>query len=117
MDSKFKSFIIHILRRGHYKWAPKGEALTAARVSRGVYKCAKCSLTFKKKMVNVDHIQPVIPVKEGFTDFDTYIKRLFVPKELYQILCINCHDAKSGIENHQRKAYKSRPIDKKKIVK
>ncbi len=48
-----KAFVIMILRRGSYKWYARTEALRAARISRGIYRCAHCKLEFKKKEIQL----------------------------------------------------------------
>lgn len=112
VDSKFKSFIIQLLRKGTYKWKARTEAYKEARVSRGVYKCAQCLNQFTNKQIHLDHVQPVVDIKTGFIDWNTYIDRLFPPKEGWQVLCELCHDNKTKIENEMRQFFKKK---KKKI--
>ena len=58
MNPKKKAFLISLLRKGTYRWAPRSEAKKAARVQVGVfstgrgkfgYKCAICGEVFKEK--------------------------------------------------------------------
>lgn len=105
------NFVKNTLRRASYRWPPRDEAIRAARVARGFYKCSQCEIdTFKRHEVELDHVEPVIPIKDGFTTWDEYIRRLFPNAEGYQVLCKTCHGAKTMIEdtlraeyNHQRK--------------
>lgn len=95
-------------------WPGRTKALQAARVDRGLYKCAICEGKFKKGEYHLDHIDSVVPIDGGNrrkddlsrVDFNLYIDRLFVPPEKYQVLCINCHDSKTKLEDSMREFYK-----------
>lgn len=102
-----KTFLIPILRHASLRWWARTEALSRARVERGLYKCAMCAGEFKKAEVHVDHIIPVVKVRDGFTNWDDYINSLFVSPEELAILCIPCHNGKSDVELELRKNYKS----------
>lgn len=102
IDKKLKSFVISILRRATYRWKPRSEAYHRNKVERGRYTCEMCKQVFARKEVQVDHIEPVIPVETGFTTFDNYIERMFCNSEGFAILCISCHEQKTAIENNQR---------------
>lgn len=102
---KLKKFIIPLLRRGSYRWPERNECLKAARVERGLYKCSNCEQIFKSKEVQIDHVEPVVPLKvteEGQT-WDSYITRMFCEVSGYQILCTTCHTMKSAVEVQTRK--------------
>jgi len=94
-NSLRKAFVIKHLRRASLKWPPRYSALVDARVARGLYKCAKCKGIFKGKEIHMDHIDPVISKKEGFVDYNTYIKRLLCEKPNFQALCVFCHKDKT----------------------
>jgi hypothetical protein len=111
-QSKFVNFIKNTLRRASYRWPGRNEALVAARKSRGLYQCAICKVdSFKRQEVNLDHIEPVVPIEsswhqeDGSPDWNIFIKRLFVGQEGFQVICLNCHDAKTQIEDEMRAAY------------
>ena len=55
-----------VLRSASFRWKPRGEALKAARVERGKYKCASCEELFGPKEIILDHIDPVVDPKVGF---------------------------------------------------
>ena len=97
-----KDFVIATLRRASYRWFSRSEALTRARISRGVYKCEMCLQPFPKKEVHLDHIHPIVPVT-GFDTWDGYIERLFCNVDGFSVLCENCHYAKTSVETSQRK--------------
>lgn len=101
------TFIKNILRRGSFYWKPRTEAMTAARVSRGQYKCALCTDLFGPKEVALDHIHPVVDPRHGFVSWDDYINRLFCPAEGFQVICHSCHDSKTRIEDSLREQYKT----------
>lgn len=103
MVSKYtdeQKWLIHELRRLHSKWGPRKITYVAARVERGKYKCAHCGGIFGPKFIDLDHIKPVISVQDGFIDWNTYIDRLFVSKDGYQVLCKTCHKQKTHVEEN-----------------
>lgn len=108
LDKKLKSFVVATLRRASYRWIPRSEALSAARVRRGVYTCNHCKLEHPKKNIEIDHIMPIVPV-EGWDTWDGFIGRLFCDVIGYQILCCGCHSLKSVKENEQRRLHA--PVD------
>ena len=124
MDSKFKSFIIGLLRRGSMRWKPAQEALNSSKevyfitstkgkkLRRVKFKCASCKKYYCRKEICLDHINPVVDPKKGFTTWDDYINRMYVPKSGYQTLCIGCHRYKTALEKNERKLNK--PLTKKK---
>ena len=93
-----KSFIIASLRRASLYWPYRNIALRNARVARGMYKCAQCGNVQHKKLVRVDHIEPVVKLS-GLTDWNVYFARMFVKAEQFQILCIECHSQKTKEES------------------
>jgi len=93
---------------------------TKDNIRRVKFRCAVCGELFDKKEVEVDHIEPVIPL-EGLPklgdlpDYNVYIARLFCPLEDLQVICKIDHKAKSKEENARRR--KLRPPAPKKRVK
>ena len=82
------------------------------------YTCAECKKKFKGTEVAVDHIDPVIPIDETFTDWNTFVDRLWCDKENLQVLCSyliknihlhgnipSCHHKKTQEEKAARKAF------------
>lgn len=115
--SEFNNFIKNLLRRGSYRWKPRDEAIRNSRVARGFYKCAHCNVdTFKRQEVELDHVHPVISIESGFTNWDDFITRLFVQADGFQVLCKNCHMAKTMIEDQLRAEYNAerKTIEKEK---
>ncbi len=101
------TFVKGLLRRGSFHWKARTEAMVAARVERGKYLCASCGDLFGPKEVDLDHNEPVIDPKTGFTTWDSYIERLFCPAEGFSVLCKACHEAKTKIEDVMREHYKT----------
>lgn len=109
-EARFHSFITSGLRSTHSRWGPKAAAKREAWVSRGVYKCAVCGkegpatlppLEGRKRRRNnaaVDHIEPVVDPAVGFIDWNTYIDRMFVELDSYQVVCYSCHSIKTKQE-------------------
>jgi len=64
--------------------------------------CAKCKESFTMRDVQVDHIDPVVPVGRELQSWDEYICRLFCGVDNLQVLCKPCHKEKSNNENSQR---------------
>lgn len=110
-EKKLKKFLISVLRRATYKWQDRNEALKEARIERGTYICASCKELFGPKEIVIDHIIPVVSTKDGFIDWNEYVKRMFVEKDGFQILCNPCHDGKTAIEDNLR------PTKEKKVKK
>ena len=108
-EARFNSFITSALRGAIKRWAPKSSIKQKARQSRGMYLCASCgeigpaSIRIKGKKYDnavVDHIIPVVDPEVGFTTWDDFIERLFCEEDNLQVLCHNCHDAKSTKERN-----------------
>jgi len=102
------TFVKGLLRRGTFHWRARTEAMQAARVSRGQYRCAMCQDLFKAGEVDLDHIEPVVDPKTGFTTWDDYINRLFCEADKFQVICHGCHDHKTRLEDMMREHYKTK---------
>jgi len=111
-QARFNSFITSVLRMGMRKWEPVYHALDLACVGRRLnkatgrqvkkYECAGCAKVFLRQEVQVDHIEPVVDVSEGFAGWDSYIARLFCEVDNLQVLCKECHSIKTANERKQR---------------
>lgn len=69
------------------------------------FRCHQCGKPFSRKEVQVDHIEPVIPIGMSIDDltWDTIISRLFCSPENLQVLCKPCHQKKTNEERKLRK--------------
>jgi 5-methylcytosine-specific restriction endonuclease McrA len=113
-EARWVSFVKGVLRAGSNKWPPKWECKRAARTERGVYKCegfarsrhtVPASIVVKGKRQNnifVDHVAPIVG-GNGFTSWDDFIEGLYCEVDNLQVLCKECHDAKSKAERTLRK--------------
>lgn len=124
--AKFNSFIKNNLRSATRKWAPIQKCKKKAHVARGLYKCDECGQEVpptvfdeeKRKRVKnifVDHIEPIIDPAVGFTTWDECIERMFCDSSNLQLLCKQCHSAKSQEEievaKKRRAASKEEPFE------
>jgi 5-methylcytosine-specific restriction endonuclease McrA len=105
-EFNLKGYLFGSLRK-IWRWSPERRlALQLAEVlgtaAKDSYQCAKCDNVFPKKLIQVDHIDPVISPATGFTTWDNYIERLFVKADKLQVLCKGCHKNKSVEENNWR---------------
>lgn len=84
------------------------QALCKERGPRGgkQYICNECEKCFGSRLVQVDHIKPVVPLNMKAQDMslDTYIRRLWCALSNLQVLCTECHKAKTKIEKSKRSA-------------
>ena len=112
-EAKYRSFIRGNLRRTSTRWPPIGDCLRAARISRGLYKCAECKQSVEAsirvdgrriKNVHVDHILPIVDPEIGFVSWDALIERMFCEPDNLQVLCHSCHTKKTNEEKAMAKA-------------
>jgi len=109
-EQKVKSFVTRELRRASIRWPEKSEALKLSRKERGKYQCDSCRELFDRTAVHLDHRDPVIDIKRGWTDFNDFINRLFISADKYDVLCIPCHNSKTSLEDAMREHYKTKDI-------
>jgi 5-methylcytosine-specific restriction endonuclease McrA len=120
-----QAMLLSALRRCFRKYPPYTETLKNAKkeyyiksrksdkkLRRVHFKCACCGEYFSSKDIRVDHIEPVVDIKVGFVDFNTYIERLFCDATNLQAICKNDHDIKTKIENKQRRKQKNKVVVK-----
>ena len=70
------------------------------------YKCSDCKELVKSTEIQVDHIQPVIPLNGNLAEMTLNEYALRVFKSKCQLLCTVCHKLKSKSENSQRRKFK-----------
>lgn len=85
------AYIKAALRRTWGRSKQRQSALNAAKISYGIYQCAECKKSTRRKDIHVDHIIAV----GKFTSFDIYIERLFCDTVGLRILCKPCHKIKT----------------------
>ena len=111
-EGRLKSFITSVIRGGFRKYPEKYECLNAAKAGKQVnvktgrlaehYKCNHCGVAYPAKDVQVDHIDPVVDLSQGFVNWDVYIKRMYVDSSGLQVLCSACHTVKTAAERQSR---------------
>lgn len=109
--ARIHSFIVSGLRAASRRWPPKYETLAEAAVGIKTnvktgrlakhYKCAHCKGEFPGSEIDIDHTIPVVDPATGFTTWDSFINRLFCPKENFAALCKPCHKIKTKMENNE----------------
>jgi hypothetical protein len=131
MDKKFKGKIISSLRKLSFTFPPRNAVKKRQKRGPSTFECESCgvliyegsrnledqieileldkNIPIIKGKTNLDHIDPVIPL-EGFPnkvwDWDVYINRLFCKEDGFSLLCENCHNTKTEIEDDIRKSSK-----------
>lgn len=115
-EARYNSFIKSALRTASVRWPPRYQCLHDAFITKGInpatgrvakmYRCQKCKGTFTAANMEVNHIEPVIPVS-GFDSWDNVIERLFCERAGLEALCKPCHKSVTKFENQQRKDNKN----------
>ena len=114
MDTRFKNWLIHQLRRLSFKHPGRGlkhqsrekQPVGIKGKDVYVYPCQRCGAYLRPKELKLDHIVPVIDPGRGFITWDSFIERLFCEPDGFQVLCSTCHKKKTEEENFQRKELK-----------
>ena len=92
---KVKQFLTHKIRLAWRFYSEKRRICLRSR---------RCRICEQGGRIFADHIHPVVDVKKGFVDWNTYIKRMFEGD--LQPLCAICHKLKSKKEGEARRKYK-----------
>lgn len=102
--------VVNFLRkhRREQQWTKKDGSI--AKKPHVFYKCAKCQKEFNSANIQVDHIEPVVPlnIPSKHLSYNTLIERLFCDESNLQILCKVHHKEKSQQENVIRKEWLSK---------
>lgn len=83
---------------------PRFTTLGKLHAKPGVeYLCAVCNSWKPAKLISgADHIDPVVSIDIGFTDWNAFVARLFCQKVNLQVICIDCHKSKTNVERVAR---------------
>lgn len=109
-------YLVCALRKVWY-WSPERKAvLKAAQLAKDTWKCAVCSRSFlkleyitkkgrKRRRMDgsVDHIIPLGTQPRSWTEYSSYLERLFCSVSNLQAICSTCHKPKSKAENAARR--------------
>ena len=107
-----KTFLTGKLRSASLLWPARQDVYDRIRVERGKYKCEICEEIFKRKEIDIDHVEPVIDIQIGFIDWNTYIENLFCEADNLQGICKSCHSVKTEQEKEMRMFYKQKLKEK-----
>ena len=123
-DPKRFNFLLGSWKRLFSRHPTRKEVLMAARIEKPKYKkdgtrakkdsvfytCNSCGKLIKSTEIQVDHIEPVIPVNMAAIDlsWEEVEARLFCDKSNLQVLCKKCHKIKSTEENKLRRENKKK---------
>lgn len=105
-ERSLKSKLISALGRVWMTWGPRNEVKRRCKVEgkTGWFRCEICKQ--EREKLEVDHREPVVPIADGFTDWNQYIASKFVQADKLQGLCRDCHVEKTKKENVARKLAK-----------
>lgn len=113
-EARYRGFIRSALRGAWMRWPPNHSVKQSARTGYGEYTCAgykRSAHTIgasvvidgkRKNNVFTDHIEPV----GGDGDWNKVIENLFCEVYNLQLLCKECHDAKTKDERDVARARK-----------
>jgi hypothetical protein len=88
-------------------WIKKGGE--RAKRDHVEYQCYTCKKWVGSVHISVDHVDPVIP-PGGFTDWNTFVARLFCGSSNLAACCESCHIEKSNRERQARQLIKDKKI-------
>lgn len=109
------AFAKRVLRHASLEWPERTAAIKKAYRGINKYECAYCNQLYPRKKVEVNHINPVMPVDKPNITMDQYVLNLFCEATGFEVLCINCHKSLTKIQGELRKSYKKTPKKKLKI--
>lgn len=117
-----KSFLKNNLRRISWKWPATRQVVVAARTERKInpatgklcwhVKCALCNKEFLEREVQVDHIEPVIPVQglqgslgvwNSAIATGQFVLRMLPEPTGLRCLCAECHSSHTANQNTARR--------------
>lgn len=102
LDSKTHGYILSYLRRIFQWHSGRKDAVKKATLPDGRSRCEMCHGPFEKSMTDVDHMDPVVSIEEGWTNWDDYINRLLCAADRLRVLCKPCHRNLTGQQNVAR---------------
>lgn len=77
------------------------------RVTRWSW-CTSCGLIEPSYLIEVDHVEPLVPIDRSFEEmsFDELVDRTWCELENLKPVCKPCHREKSSLENKERRRSK-----------
>lgn len=110
-NKKLKARMQTVLRRAWLRDKARSEAMAVARIERGRYECSICKNIVGSKEIDIDHINPVVPLT-GWVNFDNFIERLFCDKSELRVLCKECHRKITKLQSDERVAIRKQNKEK-----
>jgi len=107
-EARYWQFIRSALRQAYSRYPVKFQVKKEAeRTVKGKrhkyeYQCAECNKWHTNKEIQVDHIVPAGSLS-SYEDIAGFSERLFCESEGMQVLCLECHQAKTNAEREARK--------------
>jgi 5-methylcytosine-specific restriction endonuclease McrA len=79
-------------------------------------RCSGCKTPTPKSYMEVDHIDPVVPVNKNLTSmtFDDIVNRIWCEFTNLQAICPECHTTKTKTENKLRREARKKEKDERK---
>jgi len=122
-EANYRAMIKNCLRSLHRTWGGANQAKLDSRDGSKVVNpktgreciahiCAHCDTKLMDKEVEVDHIEPFVPISmtwEYMMRYSTLVQvadRLFCEPDGYEVLCKDCHYCKTQVENEMRRLAK-----------
>lgn len=106
-NAQYWQFIRAGLRAKFTRYPPKWQVLAEAKRvaennprAKWEYLCTTCFGWYLQKDVTVDHIVPCGSLK-SYEDLAGFVERLFCPADGLQVLCIQCHKAKTKADREK----------------
>lgn len=110
-EAKFNAFIKGGLRSISVRWPPRYKCLNEAKRGKKInpasgrlaehYECNRCHQLFPGKEIEVNHIEPVVPLS-GFRSWDETVNRMFCEAPGLEAVCKPCHKLITKKENDER---------------
>lgn len=109
-EAQFFNWLRQKLRRASIAWRPINECRKKAKVPyvgenkrrKFSYVCNSCKEEFDAKSITVDHVQAIGSLQK-FSDLPTFVERLFCEEQFLQVLCSECHNKKTQLDNNKTK--------------
>jgi len=122
-EANYRAMIKNCLRSLHRTWGGANQAKLDSRDGSKVVNpktgreciahiCAHCDAKLMDKEVEVDHVEPFVPIDWTWEHMmlgcplSTIADRLFCEPDGYEVLCRTCHKIKTDNENEQRRRMK-----------
>jgi hypothetical protein len=78
------------------------QAYNRAKVRPGILVCEECKSETDRRLIEIDHIAPVVEPGQDPLDIALWSFRLNCPGSALKVLCSLCHGKKTACENRRR---------------